>query len=247
VRLEATSINWWAHLSWTPCGGSRAAPLPTPGTSGDRHPNYRGNRHHNVCEHVGLDTNQWCEGGSESVGVCCPAFAPSLNWLPCSQNSLPTFLIDCLFTFLACSVLLGLRLHDSNNDAQATQEGPQHTTHRHPHTQRAALCTLHMRDAHPRVQSHACTRVLGCNRPQMSTLTCAPKPQGRGTLPPSFGDQKCCGTAPPRSMAPARRHKSRQPLLLCGAQAEIEGPAKIATIGFRRQSSHPQPPRLASL
>ncbi len=26
---------------------------------------------------------QWCAGGSESVGVCCPAFAPSLNWLPC--------------------------------------------------------------------------------------------------------------------------------------------------------------------
>ncbi len=25
---------------------------------------------------------QWCGGGSESVGVCCPAFAPSLNWLP---------------------------------------------------------------------------------------------------------------------------------------------------------------------
>jgi hypothetical protein len=23
---------------------------------------------------------QWCEGGSESA---CPAFAPSLNWLPC--------------------------------------------------------------------------------------------------------------------------------------------------------------------
>jgi hypothetical protein len=24
-----------------------------------------------------------CEDGSESVGVCCPAFAPCLNWLPC--------------------------------------------------------------------------------------------------------------------------------------------------------------------
>ncbi len=28
-------------------------------------------------------SRQWCEGGSESVGVSCPAFAPSLNWLPC--------------------------------------------------------------------------------------------------------------------------------------------------------------------
>ncbi len=28
-------------------------------------------------------SRQWCEDGSESVGVCCPAFAPSLNWLPC--------------------------------------------------------------------------------------------------------------------------------------------------------------------
>ena len=83
----------------------------------------------------------------------------------------------------------------------------------------------------------------GCNRPQMSTPTCAPSPQGTGTFPPSFGDQKCCGTPPPRPMAPARRHRS---LLLCGAQAEIEGPAKIATIGFRQQISHPQPPRSVS-
>jgi hypothetical protein len=31
----------------------------------------------------GRPRHRGSEGGSESVGVCCPAFAPSLNWLPC--------------------------------------------------------------------------------------------------------------------------------------------------------------------
>jgi hypothetical protein len=30
-----------------------------------------------------VDLAVGCEGGSECVGVCCLAFAPSLTWLPC--------------------------------------------------------------------------------------------------------------------------------------------------------------------
>jgi hypothetical protein len=50
---------------------------------------------------------QWCEGGSERVGVCCPSFAPSLNWLPCI---LPTHLVlgvCCVLCAVCCVCLCG--------------------------------------------------------------------------------------------------------------------------------------------
>ncbi len=36
-----------------------------------------------VCVYRCCGGPAWCEGGSESVDVCCPAIAPSLNWQSC--------------------------------------------------------------------------------------------------------------------------------------------------------------------
>ncbi len=64
--------------------------IRTRGTSGDRHPET--SRSGVMQALVRIQAYMLaeivvaipvCEGGSESVGVCCPAFAPSLNWLPC--------------------------------------------------------------------------------------------------------------------------------------------------------------------
>ena len=71
----------------------------------------------------------------------------------------PSCLLECLFTFLACSVLLGLRLRDSNNDAQASTRGSvvnTHTatdnSHTPTHTTRCSLHTSQARCAPTRTQ-----------------------------------------------------------------------------------------------
>ncbi len=93
-RPEATSTGG-PTSSWTPSGGPPGVPprrrLPDPSPQDVA---LRGVMQALVCTKptmladmvVAIQTSplgQWCEGGSESVGVCCPAFAPSLNWLSC--------------------------------------------------------------------------------------------------------------------------------------------------------------------
>jgi hypothetical protein len=63
VRTHVVRTYVRTHVPIMVRGASR-------GTSGDRHPKT-------------LRFPHCLNGGSESVGVCCPAFAPSFNWLPC--------------------------------------------------------------------------------------------------------------------------------------------------------------------
>jgi hypothetical protein len=61
-----------------------------------------------------LPLRQWCEGGSERVGVCSPAFAPSLKWLPCilpKHTWLPMHMC-ALFQSESCDIT---RTHTSTN------------------------------------------------------------------------------------------------------------------------------------
>ncbi len=53
--------------------------------------------------------------GSESVGVCCPAFAPSLNWLPCILPKHTWFSVHmcALFQSESCDITLKVRTYST--------------------------------------------------------------------------------------------------------------------------------------
>jgi hypothetical protein len=65
-------------------------------------------RRHCSGDSRGSPLRQWCEGGSESVGRCCPAFAPSLNWLPCMLPKHTWFSVHvcALFQSESCDITL---------------------------------------------------------------------------------------------------------------------------------------------